>query len=123
MRMDEGLWQLALEGAGLARGKDGLWRDRGGAVGVVLADAGAFVGWIDVSWPAPGEPEPALREVSHLAPSSDERALERALERARRAHEAALRQCRFCGERFIPGRMQSADICRECAARERGLVR
>ena len=120
--MDEGLWQLALEGAGLSPGEDGLWRDRGEAVGAVLADAGVFVGWMDVGWPNPGKAEPALREVRHLAPSEDEGALERALERARRAREAALWQCRFCGERFVPGRMHSGDICRECAGRELGLV-
>lgn len=122
--MDEGLWQFALEGAGLSPGADGLWRDRGETVGgAVVADAGVFVGWIDLSWPDPDKPEPALQEVRHLAPSEDERALERALERARRARETALRHCRFCGERFIPGRMHSTDICQGCAGRELGLVR
>jgi hypothetical protein len=103
--------------------RDNLWRDRDEAVGAVITDAGVFLGWIDVSWPSSGHPEPALRELSHLVPSSDEGALEQALRRARRAREAALWQCRFCGERLVPGHMHSADICQRCAGQELGLVR
>lgn len=51
----------------------------------------------------------------HLAPSEDEGRLERAVERARGERERVLRQCRFCEQRFVPGRMHSADICQECA--------
>lgn len=54
--MDEALWQLALEGSGLSPHEDGLWRDAPDTVGAVIADVGVFVGWIDVTGPAPASP-------------------------------------------------------------------
>ncbi len=113
--------EQALPGAGLLPSWDGLWTDGADEVGAVAGEAGAVVGWIDVSWPGPGEPVRRLQDAVHVP----ERLLDElpgAVSRARAAREAALRTCRLCGERHIPGHMYDADVCQGCAERHLGVV-
>jgi hypothetical protein len=113
--------QEQLRVAGLEE-EAGLWRDTSATVGAALTDSGVFVGWLDVSWPGPGTPEPLLRDVEHLPTKQAEREIEAALERAHRQAERCRRECRYCGGRFVPGHMYSRDVCQGCAERELGVV-
>jgi hypothetical protein len=102
--------------------RNGLWR-RGEEVGAVATEAGVFVGWLDVAWPRLSTPESQLRDVVHLPPGRlDELKLTAALDRARERREAALRTCRYCGERCVPGHMHSEDVCQGCAERHLGVA-
>lgn len=98
-------------------------------VGVALSDAGMFVGWLDVVWCLNHQPTWCLKRVTHLpweclegnlaTASAD---FERAVKTARSARARALRRCRFCSERFVPGHMHSPDVCQGCAERKLGVV-
>ncbi len=109
----------ALAEAGLSEGRHGLWLDEGSEVGAVLVPAGAFVGWLDVAWPHGHEPVPQLRGVEHVVAAH---ALEDALLRARRQLQRALRTCRMCRQRFVPGHMHCDEICQGCAERHLGVT-
>jgi hypothetical protein len=107
--------------AGLLRGTDGMWLDDEGAVGAMATNAGAFVGWVAVSWTGPADPVRRLCAVIHV-PRGLEDSVARAVERVRARREASLRSCRYCGERNIPGHMHSKDVCQSCAERHLGVV-
>lgn len=112
--------EIHLVAAGLEE-SDGLWISAG-ELGAAVADAGVFVGWLDVVWEQVSAPTWQLRDVTHLPPSQVERNLSRALERARKRRQSKLRECRFCGERNVPGHMHSKDVCQGCAERHLGVV-
>lgn len=117
--MDERL--DALGQAGLVRGADSLWLDVDSAVGAAVAEAGAFVGWVDVSWFGPADPVRRLHDVIHVPRVLGDDLCE-AVDRVRDLREAALRSCRYCGERKTPGHMHAADVCQSCAERHLGVV-
>ncbi len=105
--------------AGLSKDASGFWVDAHGCAAAPAPTDGAFVGWLDVSWPQTHEPIPHLQSVEHVADVDD---LEHALKRARRRRQRALRTCRLCQRRLIPGHMHSNDECQSCAERHLGVV-
>ncbi len=100
----------------------GLWVDSASEIGVVAAESGLFVGWLDVAWSGPGSPEWLMRDVVHVPPHTAENELRPAIERARSKRGSALRRCRLCSGCFIPGHMHAVDICQGCAERHLGVV-
>lgn len=101
--------------------EEGLWTDVGHTVGVARSPAGLFVGWLDVGWVAPDEPFSELRDIAHLpervAVPDLARDLRVAVDEALQARAEHLRDCRPCGERFVPGQMFGATRCHSCAVR------
>ncbi len=68
-----------LEEAGL-ESAGALWRDAVGEAGASPTELGIFVGWLDVAWPSPSQPEPFLRDVVHLPAGRDQHDLQAAIE-------------------------------------------
>ncbi|MDQ3609700.1 MAG: hypothetical protein M3459_12490 [Actinomycetota bacterium] len=87
-------------------------------LGIISTDAGLFTGWLDVVWQGPASPEWLMRDVTHLPPSRAVEDLVPAINRTRRQRTAALRGCRLCGQRFVPGHMHITDICQGCAEQQ-----
>lgn len=111
--------EVELSRAGLVLDRDGLWVDARRDVAVVVVPSGGYViGWLDVDWPSPSEPTSRLRGTKHV-PAAD---LLTALGTTRRNRAQALRTCRHCRKRSVPGHMLSADLCQSCAASEYGVV-
>jgi NADH pyrophosphatase NudC (nudix superfamily) len=111
----------AFTDAGLIESGDGWWLDASDAVGGIETEAGVFLGWVDVAWLGPHTPVRQLRDVVHL-PRASWGEVREAVEHAEMLREAALRPCRYCGERNIPGHMHSKDVCQSCAERHLGVV-
>jgi hypothetical protein len=106
----------------LRKGPDGLWRDEAEEVGAAVATSGAFVGWIDVRWRGPAEPQPWLRDAVHLPVGFTEAELAEAMVAAREHRARAVQTCRYCERSFVPGHMHSDDVCQGCAERHLGVI-
>ena len=100
---------------------DGIVADSAAEAGFVETPVGVFLGWLDVTWPSPSQPGWRLRGIEHF-PDFDSFDLERELKKARTRRRRALRRCRLCGERHLPGHMSSAQVCQGCAERRLGVV-
>jgi hypothetical protein len=107
---------------GLLPAESGLWADTARDIGLAWGEAGAFVGWLDVVWSGPAEPQWQLRDVVHLPPEKAGEGLRPAIDRARARRKAMLRHCRFCREGFTPGHMHEPDVCQGCAERRLGVT-
>ena len=105
------------------RAVSGLWVDDEHDVGAALTGQTIAVGLVDVAWPDPSWPEAVLRDPERLSPevAASTNFLD-ALSRARVRRRAALRRCRLCERRFVPGHMQAIDVCQGCAATHLGVV-
>jgi hypothetical protein len=98
---------------GLDSSREGIRQDEGGRWGVVAVESGLLVGWLDCEWRGPATPVSVLRGVEHLPTFRAKHDLAAALTRARRKRARAMRACRHCGERFIPGHM-GPTACHGC---------
>jgi hypothetical protein len=101
---------------------DGLWSDPDGHVGVAQSESGVTVGWIDVAWLGPSTPRGRLRDATHIPLPLVNDELGEALEHAIRRRGAKVCGCRYCGERHVPGQMDSKDVCQGCAEQHLGVV-
>ena len=90
--------QAVLAAHGLARGEHGVWTDEDARLGAVPAEAGLFVGWLDVRWDGPAHPHPWLRDVVHVPAATVANGIDDAF------------------------RMHSADVCQGCAEQKLGVV-
>jgi hypothetical protein len=114
--------ESALHGADLSPA-GALWYDGEDEIGALASEVGVFIGWVDVAWSGPSQPQPQLRDVVHIpADLVDEARVQAAIEKARARREASLRRCRLCEGRFVPGHMQSDDVCQGCAEQHLGVV-
>jgi hypothetical protein len=106
-------------------GQPGVWVDEKQDVGAEVRPNGeVVVGWLDLTWPHPHQPAWYLRQPTAVDDREQEisAATDKALQLARRRRTKALRRCHFCGERCLPGHMDSTRTCQSCAERHRGVV-
>jgi hypothetical protein len=112
-----------LAGSGLIERQTGLWMDSRGEVAAATHPLGAFVGWVDVSWPHPSTAVSVLEAVRHVPHSEIQAAeLAQALESARRSRADAVRPCIYCEIGYTPGHMHSDNVCQGCAEKHLGVV-
>jgi hypothetical protein len=98
-----------------------IWVDAPHELGAVVTEPGAFLGWLDVMWPRVWQPERVLRDVAHL-PRHSPGNIGAAINQVRRRRSKALGHCSYCGGDFVPGHMDSRDVCQGCAERHLGVV-
>ena len=106
-------------------GGESVWVDPEFEVAVLVEPGGGLAcAWLDVAWPGPGSPARSLRQLAEVPDDGDDlpKSLAGALDLARRQRGKALRRCRYCGERHLPGHMQTDDVCQGCAESELGVV-
>lgn len=117
-----------LAGLGLSEGREGLWTspaEPSGEVpslGAIPGPAGVVVGWIDVAWTSAAVPCRRLRDPIHVPDPLPEDELDDAIVRTLKHRAKALRTCRFCKSEYVPGHMDSADVCQGCASKHLGVV-
>lgn len=105
-------------------GQESVWVDDALQVAAVNSEEGVEVAWLDVAWPRPDMPANYLRQLTRVRTRDEglEAAVGESLHAARRRRGKALRRCRFCGERHLPGHMESRDVCQGCAEGRLGHV-
>lgn len=109
-------------------GREHVWIDDESevAVGVGMLPENALVTfWLDVSWPTQGQPARYLRQPRPISRRENELedSLRDAMCLARRRRDKALRRCRYCKDRCLPGQMSYGDgACQGCAERYLGVL-
>jgi hypothetical protein len=111
-----------LASAGFAVDGGACWVNENATTGAIITASGTLIGWIDVEWAGPSQPEWRLRSVTHVLCGEGAAELGHAVARAESRRQRALRRCKYCGAQLVPGRMHSATICHGCAEQHLGVV-